>query len=177
MYSIGTDSDAEQRSARVLGQGGPAGADEWPTAKQRTAVEREVTQLLDALAPHRPVPRAGPPPADVRLHRAPGRCVMQAATGAVSVSWFPGHGMDETLGEMQVIEWRGVVSLPGATRRAVGAVAVGQCVFHPVEVGVGAWEWHAADGSLALPTSGLVAHCRRLLPPQDDGAGMVAGGE
>jgi hypothetical protein len=148
----------------VTGAGGPWGPIERFTTKQRLAVHREVERLLDDLAPQRPPPRAGVPDVAVKLHRAPGRCVMQTASGAVSASWFPGHGSDETLGELQVIEWRGVVSLPGSARRAdVGAVVLGTTLFHPVEARAGEWVWRTAGGAPPLTTDELMEYCRSRL--------------
>jgi hypothetical protein len=135
-----------------------------PSAKQRLAVQREVSRLLDDLAPTRPAPRVPVPHAAVAAHRAPGRCVLQAAQGAVSVSWFPAHVTDDALGEMQVVEWRGVVSIPGSAQRAVGvAVAVDTFVLLPVEVAASQWEWRTADGGRAYATAALAAYCRGLL--------------
>jgi len=154
----------------VTGSGGPWGPIERFTTKQRLAVHREVERLLDDLAPQRPPPRAGVPDVAVKLHRAPGRCVMQTASGAVSASWFPGHGSDETLGELQVIEWRGVVSLPGSARRAdVGAQVLGTTLFHPVEARAGEWVWRTAGGAPPLTTDELMEYCRSRLPLAPEG--------
>jgi len=148
---------------------GPWGPVERFSAKQRVGVHREVERLLDELAPQRPPPRAGLPEVAVKLHRAPGRCVMQAASGAVSVSWFPGQAAEETLGELQVIEWRGVVSLPGSARRADGGAAVvAMSLFRPVELGAGDWVWQTVDGSRRLTTPELAEQCRRMLHLPED---------
>ena len=129
--------------------------------RQRTAVQHEVTRLLDALAPERtPQRRATPAPEPaVRAYRWPARCILQGPEQAVSVSWFPAGRDDESLGEMLVIHWRGVVSLPGATRRAgEEAVAVRSLLLHPEER-AGTWEWRTVEGDPSLETSALATFC------------------
>ena len=106
--------------------------------RRRTAVQHEVTRLLDALAPEKTPQRRPVPEPAVRAYRWPARCILQGAEHAVSVSWFPAGHDDDSLGEMLVIAWRGVVSHPGATRRAADeAVAVRSLLLHPEETGNG----------------------------------------
>ena len=85
----------------------PQGAlDAPPTAKARNAVEQEVGRLLDALAPERAAHRMGAKTNEVERYRMPRGCVLQAATGAVTVSWFPDSAQGPELGELQVVVWR-----------------------------------------------------------------------
>ena len=142
-----------------------------PTAKQRALVQREIDRMLDQLAPERPPARGGEAAlASIQRHRAPRRCVLQGAERAVSVSWFPSNGSDDTLGEVQIIEWKGVVSLPGsATRAAGGAVAVRQSLLYPVELGAAGWAWRPEGGGAPIGTASLVEYCQRLLEMRHDG--------
>jgi hypothetical protein len=151
---------------------------DWPTAKQRTAVRHAVDRLLDDLAPS---PRVGRvvdrQPTAVQRYRSPNGCILQAAAGAVSVSWFPALGTEAAFGELQVIAWRGVVSRPGSARREVGgAVTVRQEVLRPVEVAPDAWAWRAADNAVYDAVT-LAARCHALLEAQmtSDGPVRLAG--
>lgn len=134
------------------------------TTKQRSAVQREVVRLLDDLVPQRPAsPREGPD-STVRMHRWPGRCILQAEGNAVSVSWFPGRPDEDSLGEILVIAWDGVVSLPGsATRSQQEAVARRTVVMRPVEIGIGEYGWRGDGGDNLMPTTALATFCRKLL--------------
>jgi hypothetical protein len=135
-----------------------------PTIKQRTAVQHAVERLLDDLAPERAPPRADIPTTAVQRHRTPRGCILQAAGGAVSVSWFPASTNDDAYGELQVIAWRGVVSRPGssAARRAGAAVSEWQLVLQPVEVATSTWGWRDPDGS-TLDAAALTARVNALL--------------
>jgi hypothetical protein len=131
--------------------------------KQRAAVQREVSRLLDALAPERPPARRDEPSPSVRLHRSPGRCILQGAARAVSVSWFPGRPDGESLGEMVVTTWRGTVSLPGGAQRAAGrAEELETVLLVPVEE-AGAWHWRPQSGDKAFDTPALASYCQELL--------------
>jgi hypothetical protein len=132
-------------------------------ARQRAAIQREIGRLLDELAPEQSLRHETPAPAVTR-HRTPGRCILQGAQAAVSVSWFPGRADDDGLGELIVINWRGVVSLPGSAQRATSAaVPVDTLLFRPVESESASWEWHAESGARALDTDALATYCRALL--------------
>jgi hypothetical protein len=141
---------------------------EWGTnrqhaAKQRTAVQHEVLRLLDTLAPELPPPRREAGTAAVRAYRWPGRCILQGESHAVSVSWFPGGRDDDSLGEMMVIAWQGVVSLPGSAHRAAErAVALTSLVLHPEQSESGAWTWREAKGT-SFATAALASYCRDQL--------------
>jgi hypothetical protein len=142
-----------------------AGLADRPTAKQRAAVQREIGWLLDQLAPERPPARGDAPSGAVLRHRSPGRCVLQGAERAISVSWFPASTADDALGEVQVIEWRGVVNLPGSTKRVEGsgAVAVRRALLHPVEGGANGWTWRPQSGGRPIATAHLAEYCQKLL--------------
>ena len=147
----------------------PAPGTDWSATrqhatKQRAAVQREVLRLLDDLAPERPPPRHEAPTAAVRAYRWPGRCILQGDGHAISVSWFPGGADDGTLGEVMVIAWDGVVSLPGSGRRAVEqAQAVRSLLLHPEETPAGGWEWRSEQEATAFGTAALASFCREQL--------------
>jgi hypothetical protein len=138
-----------------------------PTAKERDAVQRAVTALLDELAPERVAKRAERLPGAVEQHRTPSGCVLQAASAAVSVSWFPDATADAALGELHVVVWRGVVSRRGSPRRPDGATIVGELVLRPVERPPDDCVWRAADGT-AYDTAALAARCLALLAEQTE---------
>jgi len=136
---------------------------EWPTIKQRTGVQHAVGRLLDALAPERPPARGAEHAATLQRLRSPRGCILQAATRAVSVSWFPSSSTETTLGELQVITWQGVVSRPGSARReAGGAVSLSQTILQPVATPPDGWEWRDADDT-TYDTAALVARCLAML--------------
>lgn len=136
---------------------------EWPSPKQRTAVQHAVCRLLDDLAPERAPPRAGAPQTGVQRHRSPRGCILQGAAGAVTVSWFPAAGTEAQFGELQIRAWRGVVTRPGSARRAGdAAVVVQELALHPVQVSPDVWGWLAADDT-AYDDLTLAARCRALL--------------
>lgn len=133
-----------------------------PTAKERNAVQRAVTALLDELAPERVVSRGERIAVPVEQHRTPNGCVLQAPSVAVSVSWFPDADDDAALGELDVVVWRGVVSRRGAPPRREGATITGELVLRPVESSSGGFVWRAADGK-TYDTDALAAKCLSLL--------------
>jgi hypothetical protein len=132
-----------------------------PTSKQRTSVQKEVTRLIDALAPVRAPVRPGAATPAVQCHRLPRGCVLQGATSAVSVSWFAAAPSENSLGELQVSAWRGTVSLPGSALRRSGAQLITEKVLVPVEGNVGEWRWQGDD--VVWTTDELVAHCHEVL--------------
>lgn len=136
-----------------------------PTAKERNAVQRAVTALLDELAPEKVVNRAERLPVPVEQHRTPGGCVLQAPTAAVSVSWYPDADDESALGELDVVVWRGVVSRRGAPPRREGATIVGEMALRPVEESPGVFAWRAPDGR-TYDTDALAAKCLALLEEQ-----------
>jgi hypothetical protein len=162
---------AETNDGTAGSVGGVASRWDAPsTSKERTAVQRAVDRLLDALAPARVVTRATQLPTPIKRHRTPRGCVLQAATAAVSVSWFPDAGQDVMAGELHVAAWRGVVSQPGATRRVSGATVARELVLRPVGRGGDPWAWQTADGT-TYDAQALAALCLTLLEAQaSDGA-------
>jgi hypothetical protein len=146
-----------------------------PTAKEKNVVQRAVTALLDALAPERATTRADRAPVPIEPHRTPSGCVLQAATSAVSVSWFPDAASEAALGELQVVVWRGVVSRRGAAPRREAAVVTQELLFRPIEHPTDACVWQATDGT-SYDVEGLAAYCLALLKEQmlaDDPTGSA----
>lgn len=139
---------------------------ERPTVAQRTSAQQAVARLFELLVPQRPPTRRDAPDAAIQRHRSPTGCILQGATQAVSVSWFADSVHDLTLGELQLITWRGQVARPGAARRpGVGAVAtpLTQEAFTPVDGGAGTgWVWKDASGALH-DAAALAARCEALL--------------
>lgn len=141
-----------------------ASAPRWadpPTTKQRTAVQREVTRLVDELAPVRAPARPGASAPAVVCHRLPRGCILQGATGAVSLSWFPASGSEEALGELQLVTWRGTVSLPGSAARRAGAEMIGELILTPAEGEGGVWRWRGTGADWT--TDEVIARCWALL--------------
>jgi|SRR5687767_2641896 len=141
-----------------------------PTAKEKNAVQRSVTALLDALAPERVLKRADAIRGAIEQHRTPSGCVLQAAEGAISVSWFVDTRSQDTLGELHVNVWRGVVSRGGSShRKAESATIVSELVLHPITSSVDDCLWQTDDGT-KFGTQSLAAHCASLLAEQIKGS-------
>lgn len=129
-------------------------------------MQRAVTALLDELAPERVVKRVEQRlPVPVEQHRTPSGCVLQAATAAVSVSWFPDTSNDAALGELHVLVWRGVVTRRGAPPTREGATIVRELVLRPIARPSDDCVWRAADGTM-YDTHALAARCLALLEEQ-----------
>lgn len=146
-----------------------------PTAKEKNAVQRAVSGLLDALAPERATTRSSRLPVPVERHRTPTGCVLQAATAALSVSWFPDATTDASLGELQIAVWRGVLSRRGAAPQPEGAVVTRELVVHPIAHAADDCVWRATDGT-SYDVQSLAAHCTSLLEDQmiaDDPTGSA----
>ena len=153
MIPMGSPEDLE------VAEGPPEGP---PTVKERNAVQQEVSRLFDVLAPERAAHRMGAKTNEVDRHRTPRGCVLQAAAGAVTVSWFPDSAQGADLGELQVVAWRGTVSRPGSSRRASGAQLEEEMVLRPIDSPTGGMVWRATDGT-TFSTDSLAAHCATLL--------------
>ncbi len=136
-----------------------------PTAKAKNAVQRSVTALLDELAPERVLKRVEQLPGTVEQYRTPTGCVLQAATAAISVSWFADAAQDARLGELRVIVWRGTVTRRGTSRKQKAATVVAELVLHPVEPPADDCVWQATDGT-RYNTAALAAKCLALLEEQ-----------
>jgi hypothetical protein len=160
--------------------GAATDATDWPTFKQRTAVHRAVQRLLDSLAPERAPARVGQRAADgvdaaVQRVRSPRGCILQGAARAVSVSWFAAADTDATLGELQVIVWRGVVSRPGAAARAAGgAEPIWRAVLRPVKGEGDAWGWRGVDDRV-FESAALAARCQAFVEEPLTGTAPTGG--
>lgn len=133
------------------------------SAKQKNAVQRNVTALLNALAPERILGRGEAVKVAVEQHRAPSGCILQAPTAALSVSWFQDEGRE--LGELHVVLWSGVVSRRGAPVPRDAATIQKQLVFTPIDPPSDGRLWRAADGT-EYDTPALVGYCIALLEQQ-----------
>ncbi len=146
-----------------------------PTIKEKTVAQRSVTKVLDALAPERATSRSERLRVPIETYRTPSGCVLQSATAALSVSWFPDAATDTSLGELQIMLWRGVVSRRGSSSRENGATVVREITLRPIEHPTDASAWRSEDGTL-YDVDSLVAHCHALLKEQmlaDDPTGSA----
>jgi len=132
--------------------------------KEKNAVARAVTALLDELAPER-VLRRVEQLGQVEQHRTPTGCVLQARTAAVSVSWFAPGGSQTTLGELHIVVWRGTLSRRGSPRQKEGATIVAELMLRPIEQPADDLQWRDTDGK-EYDTASLAAHCLALLEAQ-----------
>ena len=76
-------------------------------------MQREVTRLLDELAPESVKPRARNAEAAIQQHRTPNGCILQADAAALSVTWYSEADDQDRVGELQIVLWRGEVSGAG----------------------------------------------------------------
>jgi hypothetical protein len=137
-----------------------------PTVKERNAVQRAVTELLDSLAPERATTRTERLPVPIERYRTPSGCILQAATAAMSVSWFADGPSDMGLGELQVILWRGVVTRRGAGPTREPATVVRELRLRPVEDATGATAWRHDEDDCIYDVQRLAEHCLALLNEQ-----------
>jgi hypothetical protein len=133
-----------------------------PTVKEKNAANRSVTALLDALAPERIVRRAEQPRMRIERFRTPDGAVLQGATAAMTVSWFPESVEGSALGELHVRVWRGTVTRRGALHPRERAVVRNALIVRPLEPPAGDRVWISADGT-TYDTETLADHCLRLL--------------
>lgn len=143
-------------------------APQWstsPSAKAKNAVARCVTALLDELAPERVLKRVEQLSGPVEQHRTPTGCVLQAASCAVSVSWFAEASKEAAFGELHVLVWRGKVARRGAPRSPKNATIITELVLRPVEPPTEECLWLASDGT-RYDTATLTAKCLALLESQ-----------
>jgi hypothetical protein len=136
-----------------------------PTAKEKNAVQRAVTALLDELAPERVLKRVESAKGSVEQHRTPTGCVLQAPTAAVSVSWFVDADTPTDLGELQIVVWRGTVTRRGVRHKPGAATLVSEHALHPVPNPADDRVWQATDGT-RYDSPGLAAYCAALLEEQ-----------
>ncbi len=139
------------------------------TAQHRASAQREVEKLVDKLSQDLPLLLNDAGEANMKMNRAPGRCVMQGTGGAVSVSWFPAQFDETSAGELQVIEWRGLVTLPGsAPKPDAKATIVEVSLFHLVRgAGPNEWTWQGDKESKAFETEGLAQRCLERLKTRE----------
>ncbi|MBC7975523.1 MAG: hypothetical protein H7138_11115 [Myxococcales bacterium] len=104
-------------------------------------------------------------PGQIEQYRTPSGCVLQAATAAISVSWFADAGNDAVLGELHVVVWRGTVTRRGAPPSAKGATIVSEVVLRPIEPPADDCLWQATDGT-QYDTAMLAGKCLALLEEQ-----------
>ena len=136
-----------------------------PTAKEKSAVQRAVTALLDALAPEPVLKRSDALRGPVEQHRTPTGCVLQARSAAVSVSWFADN-RGQTLGELHINVWDGVVSRGGSShRKPAKAALVSELVLSPMDSSLDGCLWRSTDGR-EFDTAALATHCISLLEKQ-----------
>ena len=137
-----------------------------PTAKEKSAIQRSVTELLDTLAPHRVVKRSDPEPRAIEPYRTPAGCVLQADDAALSVSWFADTRGSDGAGELQISVWRGVVSRGGSSyRRPAKATVVLEETARPLQSSLTGAVWRN-DSGIEFDTAALAAHCMDLLNQQ-----------
>lgn len=133
-------------------------------------MQREVTRLLDDLAPERTNARASQPAVAIQQHRSPNGCILQSEAAALSVTWYAEADDQDRVGELQIVLWRGVVSRRGAAKAQAPAEVVRQEVLNPIEHPADESVWCSRTGAV-YTTAGLAAHCRALLEQQmRDGA-------
>ena len=128
-------------------------------------MQREVTRLLEELAPERSNTRATRPAAVIEQHRTPNGCILQAEDAALSVTWYAEANDQDRVGELQILLWRGVVSRRGSSQPKRPAQLIRQEVLNPIERPTDESVWSSQDGTL-FNTADLVAHCRSLLEGQ-----------
>ncbi|HEX9562595.1 MAG TPA: hypothetical protein VF981_01440 [Gemmatimonadaceae bacterium] len=138
------------------------GWDVPPTSKARQAVQRSVNALLDELAPDKTLKRIEHLPDAIEPYRTASGCVLQAATAAVSVSWFADAGTGAPLGELHVLAWTGTVTRRGAPAVRKGATIAAEVILRAIDPPSVDYIWQAADGS-RYDTAAVAAKCRALL--------------
>jgi hypothetical protein len=144
------------------------GAAPWSgsrSSKERNAVQRAVTALLNELAPEKVLGRVAPVAGRIEEHRTPTGCVLQAGSAALSVSWFAPAGSDTAAGELHIVVWSGRVSRRGAAAPRNRATIASEQVFLPIDRTANDCQWQAADGT-KYDTKALAEHCIALLEAQ-----------
>lgn len=144
------------------------GSAQWsasPSAKAKNAVQRSVTALLDELAPERVLKRVEQLQGPVQQHRTPTGCVLQAASCAVSVSWFADASKEAALGELHILVWRGKVARRGAPRSPKNATVIAEFILRPIEPPTDECLWLSTEGA-RYDTAALAAKCLALLEAQ-----------
>jgi hypothetical protein len=135
------------------------------SAKDRSAVTRSVSALLDMLAPEQTLTRAEREREPIEKNRTPTGCVLQGPTAALSVSWFADGANEKGFGELHVLVWNGVVARRGTHAPKQGATVVETLVLHPDETRIGEGFWRASE-DVVFDTLRLATHCQELLEKQ-----------
>ncbi len=136
-----------------------------PSMKEKNAVQRSVTALLDELAPERVLKRVEALRGEIEQHRTPNGCVLQAPTAALSVSWFAAASSEKTLGELHIVVWRGTVARRGSAKKGTGATLVSELELRPIGRTADDCVWRGEDGK-EYDTASLAARCLALLAEQ-----------
>ena len=137
-----------------------------PTAKEKSAIQRSVNELLDALAPQRAVKRGEPERRAIEQYRTPAGCVLQAHDAAISVSWFADNRANDSAGELQISVWKGVVSRGGSSyRKPAKATVISEETARPQPPSATGAVWRS-DSGIEFDTAELAAHCMTLLTDQ-----------
>jgi hypothetical protein len=137
-----------------------------PTAKEKSAIHRSVVELLDTLAPPRVVRRGDPEIRAIEPYRTPAGCVLQAQDAAISVSWFADARANNSVGELQISVWKGVVSRGGSSyRRPAKATVVSEETARPLHTSSSGAVWRSDNGT-EFDTPALAAYCMNLLTNQ-----------
>lgn len=110
----------------------------------------------------------------IEQHRTPDGAVLQAATAALTVSWFPESVKGSALGELHVRVWRGTVLRRGALQPRDRAVVSSELLLRPLEPPSGDQVWISADGT-TYDTETLADHCLKLLEAEITEAGGLTG--
>jgi len=146
------------------------------TTKDRNAVQRSVTKLLDLLAPERATSRGERVAVQIERYRTPSGCVLQAPTAALSVAWFPGTASDTDLGELHVVLWRGNVTRRGGGVPRESATEIRDLTLRPVELSADGPRWREDGDAVVYDIQGLADHCLALINAQmhaDDPTGSA----
>jgi len=146
------------------------------TTKERSAVQRSATKLLDLLAPERTTTRGERAAVQIERYRTPSGCVLQAPTAALSVAWFPSSASASDLGQLNVVLWRGSVTRRGGGVAREGASVLRELTLRPVDVSPDALRWREEESGVAYDIQELADHCLALLTEQvlaDDPTGSA----
>jgi hypothetical protein len=146
------------------------------TTKDRNAVQRSVTKLLDVLSPERATSRGERVPVRIERYRTPSGCVLQAPTAALSVAWFPGAASAMDLGELHVVLWRGDVTRRGGGAARESAVVLREITLLPVDVSSDALRWRDSGSGEEYDIQSLADHCIATITEQmqaDDPTGTA----
>lgn len=132
-----------------------------PSVKQKTLLLKNVTMILDELAPERLFKHTDHLN-EIQQYRTPTGCVLQAANCAISVSWFDSASKDAPLGELHVVMWDGMVKRRGSIMQGKGGTIVSELVLRPSQPSPDTVLWTATDGT-EYATLSVAQKCQALL--------------